>query len=226
MEMNLKEIMHLLLRKWWVILLFIILFGSLSYVMTNYYMVPVYTANTTLYVGKNADEQGMSLSELNIGASVVLDYREIARSRLVASTVIEELNLEDISAKELANSIRVQQRPETRVIEISVSHTDPQMAMDITNKVAEVFQEKIVEIMQVSNVQVIDRAELPERPSFPNKRANYIIGVLLGLMLSAGIILLIEYLDDTIKTSEDAKKYLNLPVIGTIPSFSPRRKEK
>ncbi|SHJ41142.1 YveK family protein [Thermoclostridium caenicola] len=224
--MNLKEIMHLLLRKWWVILLFIILFGSLSYVMTNYYMVPVYTANTTLYVGKNADEQGMSLSELNIGASVVLDYREIARSRLVASTVIEELNLEDISAKELANSIRVQQRPETRVIEISVSHTDPQMAMDITNKVAEVFQEKIVEIMQVSNVQVIDRAELPERPSFPNKRANYIIGVLLGLMLSAGIILLIEYLDDTIKTSEDAKKYLNLPVIGTIPSFSPRRKEK
>lgn len=224
--MSLKEIMHLLLKKWWIILIFMIAFGSLAYVLTNYYMVPVYTANTTLYVGKNADEQGMSLSELNIGASVVLDYREIAKSRLVASTVIEELNLDNISAEELANSIRVQQRPETRVIEISVSHTDPQMAMDITNKVAEVFQKKIVEIMQVSNVQVIDRAEFPERPSFPNKRANYIIGVLLGLILSAGIILLIEYLDDTIKTSEDVKKYLNLPVIGTIPSFSPHRKEK
>ena len=45
------------------------------------------------------------------------------------------------------------------------------------------------------------------------------IGVILGLIAGMGIILLIVYLDNTVKTPEDVKKYLNLPVIGTIPNF-------
>jgi len=48
---------------------------------------------------------------------------------------------------------------------------------------------------------------------------NIAIATLLGLMLGIGIVFLAEYLDDTIKTTEDVQKHLGLTVIGTIPKF-------
>lgn len=224
MELNLKELLHLLLRKWWLLLICAIICGAGAYIITEYYMEPKYEANTTLYVGKNADEQGVNVNDLNIGATVVLDYSEIAKSRTVASTVIEHLGLTDMTVDALASNISVGQRPETRIIEISFTSTDPQMAMVITNEVASVFQLKIIEIMKVSNVQIIDSAELPLYPVSPNKRANLMIGILLGLALSVGFIILRVFLDDTVKTPEDIKKYIDLPVIGTIPVFQVKRK--
>lgn len=224
MEVNLKELIKILLRKWWIVLICVLISGGTAIILTNYYMVPVYQANTTLYVGKNADEQGMNADDLNIGASVVLDYSEIAKSRLVASTVISELGLTNMIVDELTGRINVEQRTETRVIEIYVTDTDPQMAMLMTNKVADVFQRKIIDIMKVANVQVIDKAELPLYPVSPNMRLNFLVGIILGLILGLGIIAIIEYLDDTVKTPEDIKKYVNLPVIGAIPVFQAKGK--
>lgn len=185
---------------------------------------PVYEAETTLYVGKKTDAEGVSYTDLNIGASVVLDYQEIAKSRIVASTAIQELGLTEFSVDELSKLISVNQRPDTRVIEITVIDTDPEMAMVLTNKVADVFKRKIAEIMQVENVQVIDAAELPERPISPSKRLVTVIGILIGAVLGVGIVFLMAYLDNTVKTSDDVKKHLNLPVIGTIPAFKAEEK--
>ncbi len=123
----------------------------------------------------------------------------------------------------LAGRIGVSQRGESRVIQISVNDTNPQMAMELTNKVAEVLQKKITEIMQIENVQIIDKAELQPYPISPNKRMNYMIGAILGLFVGMGMILLIIYFDNTVKTPEDVKKHLDLPVIGTIPNFKAGR---
>lgn len=225
MELNFKEMLHLLLRKWWLILLCAIIIGIGAYFFAANFTTPVYEANTTIYVGKNADQAGVDALDLNIGAAVVLDYREIAKSRLVASTVIKELELtDDLSVGELIDRINVEQRTETRVIEISVMDYDPEMAMIITNKTAEVFKEKIAEIMQIENVQVIDVAELPTSPVTPGKRTISMIGSMLGLIIGVVIVFLIEYFDNTIKTPEDVKKYLGLPVIGTIPAFKADKK--
>jgi capsular polysaccharide biosynthesis protein len=52
-----------------------------------------------------------------------------------------------------------------------------------------------------------------------NKNVNIIIAFIIGLTLGTLIILAIEYFDNTVKTPEDVEKYLDLPVIGTIPIF-------
>lgn len=221
-DISIKELLKILLRKWWIIFICVVVFGIAAYVWTNYFVTPMYSASTTLYVGKNTETVGIESSDLYLGANLILDYREIAKSKLVAYEVIDELRLK-MNAGALANMIRVEQREMTRVIQISVSYPDPQMAMDITNKVAEVFKKKVIDIMQLENVQIIDKAELPGFPISPNNRLNYIVGILLGLAIGVGIIFLIEFLDDTIKTPEDVQKYIDLPVIGVIPVFNGRR---
>lgn len=219
LEINMKDLFRLVFRKWWIFIICILVFGSAAYIWTNYFIIPVYSSSTTLYVGKNIESEGIQSSDLYLGSTLILDYRELAKSKLVANEVIYDMGLQYMSASSLTGRIGVIQKNESRVIQISVSDIDPQMAMVLTNKVAEVFQKKIVEIMQVENVQIIDKAELQPFPISPNKRLNYMIGIILGLIVGIGIILLIVYFDNTIKTTEDVHKHLGLPVIGNIPLY-------
>lgn len=223
MELNLKDIFHLLLKKWWIIALCMLLCGSIAGVRA-YYLDPVYEATTTLYVGKNAAKEGFSYQDLNIATSVVLDYQEIAKSRIVAATAIKELTLTDFTVEDVIDKVSVSSKTDTRVIEISVMDTDPNLALVLTNKVAEVFMRKIIEIMQVENVQVIDLAEFPEDPVSPGIKTVAAIGLAIGLVIGAGIIFLMAFLDYNIKTPDDVRKHLDLPVIGTIPAFQTLRK--
>lgn len=217
-DISYKQLLKKILERWWILLICVLVSFSTAYVWTNNFVVPLYSASTTLYVGKNTDQIGIESSDLNLGSNLILDYREIAKSKLVAYEVIDELGLR-MSAGAMAGRIRVDQRDMTRVIQISVSDPNPQMATDIANTVAEVFKGKVIEIMQVENVQVIDKAELPMFPVSPNKQMNYMVGIVLGLAIGVGIIFLIEFLDDTVKTPEDVQKYTGLTVIGTIPVF-------
>ena len=65
----------------------------------------------------------------------------------------------------------------------------------------------------------MDRAIVPINPISPNKKLNLAIAFFLGLMISVGIVFLLEYLDSTIKTESDVEKYLDLPVLGVIPKM-------
>lgn len=224
MELNLKELFHLAFVKWWIILICALVFGIGALIYTQNFLEYDYEANTTLYVGKNADEEGVNSTALNIGTSVVPDYREIAKSRLVASMVINELGITHLSVEDLIKKINVIQRADTRVIEISVTDTSPEMAMKITNKTADVLKRKIVDIMQVKNVQVIDLAVIPTEPVSLSSKAILAIMIFLGIFFGGIIILLIEFFNNTIRTPEDVKKHLGLPVIGAIPAFKADRK--
>ena len=219
-ETDLREILPMFLRRWWILAVCTLAFAIAAGLWSYYYIVPVYDAYTTLYVGKNVEQNGVLAGDLYLGSALIMDYREIAKSKQVASAVIKELGLLHMSADYMAGKIGVTQRSDTRVIQITVSDTSPKMAMDITNMVAEVFQKKVTEIMQIENVQIIDKAELPKSPVSPNKRRNVLIASIIGLAVGTGIIFLINFFDNTIKTPDDIKKYLHLPVIGTIPVFT------
>ena len=71
----------------------------------------------------------------------------------------------------------------------------------------------------MENVQIIDIARVPNSPR-PRVFMNIAIAGMLGLMIGLGLVLLMEYLDNTIKTPEDVLKHMQLPVIGSIPDFN------
>ena len=71
--------------------------------------------------------------------------------------------------------------------------------------------------LKTSNVRIIDRAEVPEYPLKPNKKLNLLMGALVGLFAGVGLAFFFEYLDNTIKTPEDLKRYLDLPFLGPVP---------
>lgn len=97
---------------------------------------------------------------------------------------------------------------------------DALVAQEIYVMLAKRHEEaRISEVMQPTDVQVIDIAVAPLKPISPNKKLNVVIGGILGLVIGLGAAFILEYMNNTVKTVEDVKKYLDLPVLGNIPHF-------
>jgi succinoglycan biosynthesis transport protein ExoP len=71
-----------------------------------------------------------------------------------------------------------------------------------------------------SNVRVIERAEVPQRPSKPKVTLDLLLGVLAALVLAVAVPLGREYFDSSVKSSEDVVEFLGLPTLATIPNFA------
>lgn len=74
--------------------------------------------------------------------------------------------------------------------------------------------------LRTSNIRVVDRAREPVRPSSPNKKRNLILALILGLGGGVGLAFLFDFLDNSVKTSEDVERYAALPTLGVVPKFT------
>jgi capsular exopolysaccharide synthesis family protein len=70
---------------------------------------------------------------------------------------------------------------------------------------------------QGNNVRLMDRAETPGAPFTPNPSRDLMLAMVAGLALALGLVLGIDYLDDTVKTPEDVTRKLKLPFLGMVP---------
>jgi polysaccharide chain length determinant protein (PEP-CTERM system associated) len=68
-----------------------------------------------------------------------------------------------------------------------------------------------------SNFQIIDLAQLPLVPSKPNRPGQILFGMALGLLASFALMYLLYYLDNSIKSAEDARESFNYPLLANIP---------
>ena len=100
----------------------------------------------------------------------------------------------------------------------------------VLNKNYSFIREKLEEsklnvAIQVGNAQFLDSAQKPSRPSSPNNKKNIIMGLVIGFGVGVFLALLIEFLDNTLKTIDDIEKY-NLGILGIIPSIGDPVKRK
>ena len=79
----------------------------------------------------------------------------------------------------------------------------------------------LLEQMKTSGLQIINEADLPKVPISPKKKQALVIGFVFGLSLGIMVAFFLEYLDDSIKRKEDVERFLELPVMGTIPQIEP-----
>ncbi|MCC5464111.1 GumC family protein [Pelosinus baikalensis] len=102
---------------------------------------------------------------------------------------------------------------------------DATVAQEIYVMLAKRHEEaRISEVMQPTDVQVIDVAAIPIKPISPKKTFNVIIAAALGLFIGLGLAFMSEYMNRTVKSVEDVRDYLTLPVLGSIPHFDSESK--
>ena len=216
-EIDLKELIYVIKRKLWIILLTGIV-GAVGFgLFTAMVMKPVYTSSTMLYI-VNKTTTLTSLTDLQLGTQLTKDYKVLVTSRPVTGQVITNLDL-NLSHEQLVKKIKVDNPTDTRILTISVEDTDPYMAKSIADEFASVASARMAEIMDSAPPNIVEEAYLPTQKTKPSITKNTMIGGLAGVFLAGAIILVLFVMNDAIKTPEDVEKYLGLNTLATIPVF-------
>ena len=292
---ELRRYFYLFLRWWWLIVLCALLGGGAAFAYSSR-IVPVYTATATMLVqrgGTGSDAAGTYYDE-----RLARTHSRMIEGRPVMEAVIADLGLV-ITAEGLANQIKTELVPDTGLIRLSVTDTDPARAALIANAVAEAFiaqnwdmqqeryidyltsvQEQMAEMsaliqettvaisamgtpitdqehadlarlettlaghrntyatlsnsyeqmrltaaLSTDNLVVFESARVPAVADGGRKTQTIALAAVTGAMVAVGVILLIEYLDDTIKTPADVSEALGLNTLGTIGRIGRRQDE-
>ena len=215
-EIDIGHILSILWEKILIIIATGLIVGLAGFLISKFLITPKYESETKLYVLNRANDSATTLSDVQLSTQLTKDYQILVTSAPVMNQVIKELKL-DMKASELASTISVDTPSDTRVLQITVTSDEPQMAKVIADKVAEVSSEKICDIMKIEQVNVIEEGSISEQPAVDTVQKWTLIGLALGIVLSCAVIIVRSMLDDTVKTTEDVEKYFNLSTLAVIP---------
>lgn len=217
-EINLKEVYsYFKSRLLWMILaiVVIVIIGNVYTILTR---VPMYQSNTTIVlVGES--KKGYSQTDSQLNQNLIGTYSEIITSRKVLQQVIDNLKLK-MTVDELSKNITTSSVEDTEIIRITVNNEKKKMAVKIADEVASVFSEEIQDIYNLENVAIIDKAEEADAPYNINYVKDNVIYLMIGVVLSFGVVFVMYYFDTTIKSSETVEEKLGLTVIGIVPKES------
>ncbi len=216
-EIDLTEIALYLLHWLWLIAIVGVACAAVGFFLSAFVITPKYTSTTKIYIlSKNTQNDSVTYSDTQLSTLLTKDFKELITSRYVVETVIEKLNLSE-DYDELVDKISVSNTNDTRIIGIGIEDANPNRARIIANSIRDVAAVHIQSVMDIEAVNVVDEANLPTKPSKPSKSKFTLIGFAAGVVLIVSILVLKFYFDDSIKTTEDIEKYLDVTTLAMIP---------
>lgn len=212
---DLAEIFYALKKKLLVLITAALLGGAIAGAWTQFLVTPLYSSTSVLLV-LSKDTTLTSLADLQLGAQLAKDYSVLVTSRPVLKEVISRLEL-DMSWGALKGSISVVNPSDTRLLELTVTNSDPELAKKIVDELSEVASRYVGEQMEVVPPKIIEDGILPASAISPDVVGNMVKGAAAGLALAVLLIVFFTLIDDSIRTEEDIEKYLDIPMLASIP---------
>ena len=184
---------------------------------------PEYSSSARLFISTSQSDNAQAFQGGAYSLQRVKSYADLLTGEEISRRVAEKLKLSQ-SPRSLAEQITAAAKLDTVVLSISVVDPDPDRAKLLTQTVAEEFVDYIKELETPPGkttapvkATIVDRATEPGGPVSPNPVRNLALATILGLLLGAGIAVLRESLDTTVKTSADLDLATgNAPLLGSI----------
>lgn len=214
--MELSDYFRILRQRGWVILVLMALTAAAAFGFSKM-QTPVYQSNLRMLVQPSRTDFGQAQAAKTLLSS----YEQWLYSSYRAQSVINNLQL-DMTPGELLGDVRVASDGNSFIISLSVENTDP----DLANDIARSWGNELIMWQNANNDKLNkeDRItiEFVDDPQAgldrPDTMINTAAGAVFGLLLGVGFIFLLEWLaSGVIRRSEDVERYLDIPVIGTIP---------
>ena len=213
--MDLRTYVQIVRRRWWLLLLGPILAASVAFFVSKQ-MTPIYMTSSTLLVNQTQTPGLVQYNDILTSERLTNTYAQLVERQPVLAEVRRRLAL-PISESELGAGISVTAVRNTQLLRITVENADPRLASQIANTTAQAFiDDNAQSLGRPGTVTIAEQARVPALPSKPNITLNTLLAGMLGLMAVGGIALLLEYLDDTVKATEETEGTLGLPTLGTI----------
>lgn len=223
MEINFEQLMKLIRKKIWIILLIIFVCAASAFTVSKFIITPKYQSQVLVLV------EPQETNDANPNFTLAKDYVDLCISRLTSQLFLDKVseNLwkeqsvgKSSEAQYTANDLREMISTEKNgniAFSINIESTDMERAFQIARAV-ELLVESDLLPSRATRVDlfVMKPAERESTPVSPNVILNTVIGVLLGAVLAVVIVLLLDKMDTTIKSKEDIADFSDVPVVGLI----------
>lgn len=229
-EIDLKEMFNIFWTKKLQMILIILGFIVAGIIYTAEFTIPMYSASTTLVLASSEDTEKnvnttITATDITINSKLVSTYSELVKSKNILREVISNLGIQ-IEEDLLRKHVKVTAVKNTELIEITVEDENPNTAAKIANEIARVFTEKVKEIYNINNVQIVDEAEVAGEPSNINYVKSAILFAGIGLAVAVMYAIVVNMFDTTVKTAEDIEKNFEVPVLASIPMIEKLNERK
>lgn len=216
----LGDLLRILWQRLWIIVsvTIVIVGAALGFTLAQ---APSYQASIKILVGQQQGTDDNLASEVQGLQQLTATMAEAVDTRPVAEAVIDELDLR-VPPDEFLENLDAEQVNGTQFLEVSYEDTSPQSAQQIVNTVGEVFSIQVSEVGSSAipiTARVWEQAAYPEFPVSPKPSLSALVALIMGSMLGIGLALLLEYLDDSWRSPEEAEQVSGVPTYGVIPQF-------
>ena len=215
---KIEDILHALRNRWKLIVVITLSVTFISAIFSFYIIKPEYEATTKVFIGKEQSENSSDYSnnDIQMYQKLMKTYGEVIKTKDLINAALETSGI-FLETNDVLNNLAVTTNTDTQILEISYTSTDPYEANNVLQAITDTFMIDAKLLIPNGNVQVIEAVQIPQTPVSPNKKMNIAIAFVLGLMISVGLVFLLEYLDNSFKNKDDLEKALDIPVLGTIP---------
>ncbi|MEK0315266.1 YveK family protein [Cohnella sp. 56] len=231
--MGLKEYLQVIRKRWWLVALVIVVITVLAGIKGYLLTTSLYEANAKVIVNQTSQANGaatVNYSDVQTNIMLINSYKEIIRSSAILNKVAEQYPDFNVTPAEMAGKISVTAANQSQVMNISYVDTSYKNAAKIVNAITNVFKQQIPSIMKVDNITVLNEAnsEAAGSPINTNPVFTIIIGFVLSILLSLGLVFLLDYFDHTFKSGEELESELALPILASIAEIrkSDRKRQK
>ncbi|HPE96134.1 MAG TPA: Wzz/FepE/Etk N-terminal domain-containing protein [Bacillota bacterium] len=219
-EIDFRQIFRILKNYWYVLVLSTALAATAALIYSTFVATPQYTAKTQVLIKVSAskDDDEITQTMINTAQSLVSTFAVILKSNNVVDTVVDSIPY-DYTRSQISSMISASALSGTAVMQIQVTCEDPLHAQVIAMCVREYGIPEIIKIYGAGSVTALGDVDKPTSPSSPDTEKNTLIAAFCGLFLAAAACIVITLLDTKIKTEDDLKAILDVPIIGVIPSL-------
>ena len=218
-DITIGELVTAVLNKLWVLILAALIGAMGAYFLTIEFTTPVYRSTARVYIINRQSSIATSMNDLNSAVSIKDDFRVLIRSNDIYRQVLTQIGENPRNYRSLASKLSLDNNS-SRFVDITITDTDPLRAKMLADAFANVSRVRAKEVMGVEDITIEEYGEIPTSPSDPNMTSNIMLGILIGLVISAGAIVLLYMFNDNIRSEEDIEKMTGLCVLGNIPDIS------
>lgn len=224
-QINLMELLKLYMKRWWCLVLALIVGAVVAGAYTSLFVTPLYTSYGTLYSENSTKKEVAVEGETNLNTvmvrkELVTTYAEMLSSNTFLAQVAEESAL-GYTGSDILKMISMTDKNDTEILVISVTTPNAKDSQIIAQKIVDLAPKFVEEITRGNGtVTVLDQPVTSDVPSSPNLSRNVQVGGFIGLLISLIVVFAIEMLDNKVKDSDAVAEAFKYPVLGEVPYFT------
>lgn len=212
-EIDLLELFTLLLKKWYVIAIFVIVSVVGAYFYIDY-QKPVYASEASFII--EVGNANSEYSDILMGQKLASTYKEIIYSENVLGQV-KEKTAGNYTVEELRKIISVTTPSDSLVVKISAQTNSPGDSYTIVNETQKLTLEFSGEFGALNRAYLLDPAEIDTEAEPVNKVMYYAVALVLGGALGSFAVLMKKFMNNKIVNEDDISKFLNQKLLVSIP---------